>query len=83
MIVMGFLVLPDLPVILELAERRAGAAGGTATAMLWLAGNAGGIVVALIVQGVQGSPALAFAVMAVIGCLAAPLALRLRTQLRS
>jgi predicted MFS family arabinose efflux permease len=83
MIVMGFLVLPDLPVILELAERRAGAAGGTATAMLWLAGNAGGIVVALIVQGVQGSPALAFAVMALIGCLAAPLALRLRTQLRT
>jgi len=81
MIVMGFLVLPDLPVILELAERRAGAAGGTATAMLWLAGNAGGIVVALVVQGVQGSPALAFTVMAVIGFVAVPLAVRLRRQL--
>jgi predicted MFS family arabinose efflux permease len=80
--VVGLLVLPDLPVILELAERRAGAAGGTATAILWLAGNAGGIVVALIVQGLQGSPAAAFSVLAVIGCGAFPLTLRLRTRLR-
>ena len=79
--IVGFLLLPDLPVILELAERRAGAAGGTATAFLWLAGNAGGIVVAFAVQGVQGSATVAFTVMAVVAAGAVPLSLRLRRQL--
>lgn len=68
----GLLVLPDLPVILEMAERRAGPAGGTATAILWLAGNAGGIIVALVVQGLQSSPATAFAVLAAVGAAALP-----------
>lgn len=78
----GLLVLPDLPVVLELAERRAGPDGGTATAILWLAGNAGGIVVALVIQGLQSSPAAAFIVLAAVGCVALPLAGVLRTQLR-
>jgi predicted MFS family arabinose efflux permease len=77
----GLLVLPDLPVILELAERRAGSAGGTATAILWLSGNAGGIVVALVVQGLQNSPGPAFGVLAAGGLLALPLCARLRRQL--
>jgi predicted MFS family arabinose efflux permease len=79
--IIGLLLLPDLPVILELAERRAGPAGGTATATLWLAGNAGGIVVALILQGLQSAPAAAFAVLAVAGLLALPLCVLLRSQL--
>jgi cyanate permease len=79
--IVGFLLLPDLPVILEMAERRAGDAGGTATAFLWLAGNAGGIVVAFAVQGVQGSATVAFTVLAAVAALAVPLALRLRRQL--
>ena len=37
----GLLLLTDLPVILELSERRAGAAAGTVTALLWLAGQRG------------------------------------------
>jgi predicted MFS family arabinose efflux permease len=81
--VLGLLVLPVLPVILELAERRAGPAGGTATAVLWLAGNGGGIVVALVTQTLQNSRAAAFAVLAVIGCAAIPLSIRLRKQLES
>jgi predicted MFS family arabinose efflux permease len=71
---MGVVLLGSLPVILELTERRAGAAGGSATALIWMAGNAGGIVVALLVQAAVDSPAVAFAAMAAIGLLVLPLA---------
>ena len=73
MFVVGALLLTALPVVLEIAERRAGDAGATATALLWLAGNAGGLVVALIVQVLIKQPAAAFAVMAAAIMLALPL----------
>jgi predicted MFS family arabinose efflux permease len=66
---MGVVLLASLPVILELTERRAGAAGGSATALVWMAGNAGGIVVALAVQAAVDTPAVAFALMAAVGLL--------------
>ena len=78
----GLLILPDLPIVLELAERRAGGSAGAVTALLWLAGNAGGIVVALIVQLLQSQPAAAFLVIGATGGVAVPLALRLGQQLR-
>jgi predicted MFS family arabinose efflux permease len=62
----GLFMLACLPVILEIAERRAGPAGTSATALIWLSGNAGGIVIALIVQTVVHHPLVAFLVMAVI-----------------
>lgn len=80
--VLGLLLLPALPVVLELAERRAGSAGGAATAVLWLAGNAGGIVVALIVQALQTRPAAAFVALALTGATALPLTVTLGRQLR-
>lgn len=80
--VLGLLLLPALPVVLELAERRAGPAGGAATAVLWLAGNAGGIVVALIVQALQSSPSAAFVALGVTGGMALPLTVTLGRQLR-
>ncbi len=64
--VSGFLMLACLPVILEIAERRAGPAGISATALIWLAGNAGGIVIALLVQTVVHRPTAAFLLMGVI-----------------
>src|SRR5262249_58775807 len=73
MFAVGALLLTALPVVLEIAERRAGDAGGTATALLWLAGNAGGLAVALIVQVLVEEPAAAFAVMAATIMLALPL----------
>ncbi len=73
--VTGFVLLTDLPVIFELAERRAGSAGGSASALLWLSGNLGGLVVALLVQSVVHHPAVAFTGMAVV-VLGALLALR-------
>ena len=67
--VIGFLMLSALPVILEIAERRAGPAGTSATALIWLSGNAGGIVIALLVQAVVHQPAIAFLLMAAIALL--------------
>jgi predicted MFS family arabinose efflux permease len=65
----GFFMLAALPVILEIAERRAGSAGTSATALIWLCGNAGGIVIALLVQLVVHQPAVAFLLMAAIALL--------------
>jgi predicted MFS family arabinose efflux permease len=62
----GLLLLTCLPVILELAETSAGAAGTSATALIWLSGNLGGIVIALLVQAVLHQPTVAFLLMAVI-----------------
>lgn len=66
----GLLLLTCLPVLLEVAERLAGPAGTSATALIWLSGNAGGIVVAIIVQTVIHHPLVAFLVMAVVAALA-------------
>ncbi len=61
----GLVLLTALPVILTMVEQRAGDAGGTATGLVWLAGNAGGIVVALAVQAGLDRPWLGFVIMAV------------------
>jgi predicted MFS family arabinose efflux permease len=66
----GFLLLACLPVILELAERRAGPAGTSATALIWLAGNAGGIVIAIVIQIVVHHPLVAFLLLAAIAACA-------------
>ncbi len=76
--VMGFVLLTALPVMLELAERRAGSASGSATALIWMAGNAGGLVVSLIVQLLLNVPALAFGIMGVIVLLGIPFVLYLK-----
>ena len=70
---MGVMLLASLPVILELTDRRAGVAGGSATALVWMAGNAGGIVVALAVQAAVDTPAAGFALMAAAGLAVLPL----------
>lgn len=74
----GLLLLTDLPVALELAERRAGAAGGTASALIWLAGNAAGLVTALVVQALVHHPVAAFLALAAVNLAGVPLLLSLR-----
>jgi predicted MFS family arabinose efflux permease len=69
----GLLLLTLLPVILELSERRAGASAGTVTALMWLAGNAGGLFVTVLVALLVHHPVAAFLVLALISLLAAPL----------
>ncbi|MBC7246414.1 MAG: MFS transporter [Actinobacteria bacterium] len=54
--VLGFFLLSALPVLLALAEETTGAAlTGTATSMLLLLGNAGGVVITMIMEGIKGA----------------------------
>jgi cyanate permease len=64
---LGIVLLGSLPVILELTERRS--KSSAATALIWLGGNAGGIVVAVLVQATQNHPGVAFSLLAVTGAL--------------
>jgi cyanate permease len=77
----GFVLLPALPVLLELIEHRAGANASAATGLLWLSGNAGGLVVALLVQALVHHPAPAWILMAVVTICGVPMTGRLRRHL--
>jgi predicted MFS family arabinose efflux permease len=77
LIVMGAATLPALPIILTAVERLAGAAAGTAGAIVWLAGNLGGVVIALLVQALVHHPVAAFLTLAGVAMLGLPLAARL------
>jgi predicted MFS family arabinose efflux permease len=56
----GLILLAALPVMLELIERRLGSVGGVATGILLLAGNLGGLVVAVLISLCTGTPWVAF-----------------------
>ncbi|HYB22467.1 MAG TPA: MFS transporter, partial [Solirubrobacteraceae bacterium] len=45
LVAIGIVLLPALPVILTMSDQLAGAAAGTAGAIIWMAGNLGGLVV--------------------------------------
>ena len=77
MVAMGVVLLPALPIILTAAEQLAGSAAGTAGAIVWMAGNLGGLVVALLVQVLVHHPLAAFGAMAAVSLLGLPLAARL------
>jgi predicted MFS family arabinose efflux permease len=72
--VVGFFLLAAQPVILEISERRAGHAAASAAGAILLAGNLGGIVLAVLVQTINGHATAAFVVLAVAMLLIAPLA---------
>ena len=74
----GFLLLPALPIVLELVERRTGEAEGTGAGLIWMAGNLGGVLTALMVGLLVDRPVLAFTVMAVVALVAVPGARSLR-----
>ena len=75
--VIGLFLLPALPVILTATERMAGPSAGTAGAIVWMAGNLGGLVIALIVQALVHHPTAAFLAMGAVSLLGLPLAMRL------
>ncbi|MBV9802894.1 MAG: MFS transporter [Solirubrobacterales bacterium] len=77
LVVIGLLLLPALPIVMTAAERIAGRLAGTAGAIVWLAGNLGGLVVALIVQVLVHHVLPAFAALAGVALFAFPLVLRL------
>ena len=65
--VLGFVLLAGLPVALEWSEQLVGVArSGTATAVLLLAGNLGGVLLVLVVQPFVGTPRLALGVLALV-----------------
>jgi len=78
LVVIGLFLLPALPVILAATERIAGAAAGSAGAIVWMAGNLGGLAIALLVQALVHHPMAAFAAMGAVSLLGLPLAARLR-----
>jgi predicted MFS family arabinose efflux permease len=80
-VAIGIVLLPALPIILTAAEQLAGAAAGTAGAIVWMAGNLGGLVVALLVQVLVHHSLAAFLAMAAVSLLGLPLAARLRSPL--
>jgi len=69
----GFGLLPALPIVLELTERRAGGTESTAAGLMWLTGNLGGLVVAAVVGVLVNEPLLAFLLLAVLSLLTLPL----------
>jgi predicted MFS family arabinose efflux permease len=77
LVLMGATLLPALPIVLTEIERLAGAAAGTAGAIIWLAGNLGGLVVALLVQSLVHEPTAAFLALAAVALLGLPAAVRL------
>lgn len=76
-IALGFALLPALPIVLELTERRSGRrsgrAEGTATGLIWLTGNLGGLVLAAVVGVLVDHPVPAFLLLAVLSLLTLPL----------
>lgn len=78
MVVIGFVLLPALPIVLELVERRTGEAEGTGASLVWMAGNLGGFVIAAAVGPLVDRPMWAFAAMGLASLIAVPLVLLLR-----
>jgi predicted MFS family arabinose efflux permease len=72
-IALGAALLPALPIVLEMTERRAGPAEGTATGLIWLTGNLGGLVLAALVGLLVDHPVPAFLLLAVLSVLTLPL----------
>ncbi len=65
MAAIGFLALAMLPVLLELTEREAEDAEGTAGGLIWMSTNVGGLIMASIIGFTVGMPALSYLILAV------------------
>lgn len=76
--ILGFVLLGAQPVLLEISERRAGHTAASAAGALFLAGNLGGIVLAVLVQSVNTHATVAFLLLGGAMLLLAPLARSLR-----
>jgi predicted MFS family arabinose efflux permease len=80
----GFVLLAGLPVALDWSELDSGPdRAGTSTGFLLLAGNLGGVVLVLVVQGLIGSPYLALVAMSALAVPGVLLATRLPDHARS
>jgi predicted MFS family arabinose efflux permease len=76
----GFVLLAGLPIALDWSELEAGPdRAGTSTGFLLLAGNLGGVVLVLVVQGLIGNPYLALVAMSALAVPGVVVAARLPT----
>lgn len=75
-VVIGAALVPALPILLELAERRVPDLAGTVAAVIWLAGNLGVLVLTGVTSALYSEPAAAFGVLAATGVLTSAWALR-------
>lgn len=82
-LVIGSMLLPTMPIVLAMVERRTGEAEGTAAGLVWLAGNLGGLVVAAVVGLLVDLPWLAFGLTAACALGAVPLVVALRPYAHS
>jgi hypothetical protein len=74
----GFVLLAALPVVLDWSELHTGPErAGEAVGFLLLAGNLGGVVLVLIIQGVIGNPYLSLGVLSLAGLAGLVLSTRL------
>ena len=79
----GFVLLAALPVVLDWSELHSGPErAGAAVGFLLLAGNLGGLVLVLIVQGVIGNPYLSLAALSLAGLAGLALSARLPATTR-
>ena len=74
----GFLLLATLPVVLEIVERGAVEAAGTAAGLVWLSGQLGALVLTGIVGTVVHHPATSFTLLALATASASVALARLR-----
>ncbi len=79
----GLVLLPALPIVLELVERRTQDAEGTAAGLIWLAGNLGGLLAATAVGLLVNHPRYAFLFLAALPLIAIPGARTLRHHLQT
>lgn len=68
-----FAMLTALPWLLALCERRAQGSVASATALLWMAGNLGGLAAAVVVGFLVDRPTVAFLVLAAVALIGLPL----------
>jgi predicted MFS family arabinose efflux permease len=69
-------MLTALPWLLALCERRAAGSVASATALLWLAGNLGGLAVAVAVGGLVDHATVAFLLLAAVAVVGLPMVRR-------
>jgi predicted MFS family arabinose efflux permease len=72
----GALLLPALPIVLEISERSAGDRAGAAAGLVWLAGQLGALVITGVAGVIVDAPAVTFAFLAVVTLAAVPAMLR-------
>jgi predicted MFS family arabinose efflux permease len=77
----GFVLLASLPVVLDWSELHAGPErAGAAVGFLLLAGNLGGVVLVLLIQGLLGNAYLSLGVLSAAALVGVALALRLPSR---